>query len=226
MTVGMICCGRDMVVECNVIKRFHYNPYKTLNYSGSFMCNCCTALTFRNNVITENMSAGAAGGPGRPAHRWASPCTATRSTASPAAGSTSRRASSGTVLRWNTVFDNYSGIDFRANCANTAFENYIFNNRPEGLGHRHARPGGHRAQGRRHVAQLGDRQRHGRRHRAGSARGDRNLRSITMSQTPGRQCCFSMETSSTRTSPPCGRNSDRRFTGRSWTSLTPRRWAW
>ena len=39
----------------------------------------------------------------------------------------------GTVLRWNTVFENGSGIVFRANNANTAFENYSFNNRGSGL---------------------------------------------------------------------------------------------
>ncbi len=134
MTVGMSSGAvRNTVVECNVIKRFHYNPYKTLNYSGSFMCNCCTALTFRNNVITENMSAGAAG-------PW--PDCASMGIAM--YGNTVYRVTGcgfyieagvfGSVLRWNTVFDNYSGIDFRANCANTAFENYIFNNRAEGLG--------------------------------------------------------------------------------------------
>ena len=34
----------------------------------------------------------------------------------------------GTVLRWNTVFDTGSGICFRDNFANVAFENYIFRN--------------------------------------------------------------------------------------------------
>ena len=32
----------------------------------------------------------------------------------------------GTILRWNTVFDSGSGITFRENFGNNAFENYIF----------------------------------------------------------------------------------------------------
>ncbi|NQT92158.1 MAG: hypothetical protein HQ559_05300, partial [Lentisphaerae bacterium] len=39
----------------------------------------------------------------------------------------------GTVLRWNTVFDNGNGIGFRQNWGNLAFENYVFRNRREGL---------------------------------------------------------------------------------------------
>ena len=39
----------------------------------------------------------------------------------------------GTVLRWNTIFETDLGIAFRANCANVAFQNYIFNCRNAGL---------------------------------------------------------------------------------------------
>ena len=34
----------------------------------------------------------------------------------------------GTVLQWNTVYDSGSGIGFRQNWANIAFENYFFHN--------------------------------------------------------------------------------------------------
>ena len=133
MTVGVSSGGvRDTIVESNVIKRFHYNPYKLGNYSGSFMCNCSFGLILRNNVITEPMSRGA-GGP------W--PDCASMGIAG--YGNTVYRITDngfyieagvyGTVLRWNTVFENDTGIVFRANNANTAFENYIFNNRREGL---------------------------------------------------------------------------------------------
>ena len=44
------------------------------------------------------------------------------------------RTSTGSVLRWNTVSDCGNGIMFRQNMANTAFENYVFNNRLCGLG--------------------------------------------------------------------------------------------
>ena len=39
----------------------------------------------------------------------------------------------GTVLQWNTVFDSGSGIGFRQNWGNVAFENYFFRNR-RGIG--------------------------------------------------------------------------------------------
>ncbi len=130
MTVGMGVGGaQGTIVESNVIKRFHYNPYKIGNYSGSIMCNGSFGLILRNNVITESK----AGGP------W--PDCASMGIA--AYGNTVYRLRDhgfyieagvyGTVLRWNTVFDNDDGIVFRGNNANTAFENYVFNNRREGL---------------------------------------------------------------------------------------------
>jgi parallel beta-helix repeat protein len=133
MTVGMGAGGvHGTVVESNVIKRFHYNPYKLGNYSGSFMCNGSFGLIIRNNIITEPMSRGA-GGP------W--PDCASMGIAG--YGNTIYRVTDhgfyieagvyGTVLRWNTVFENDYGITFRGNNANTAFENYVFNNRGQGL---------------------------------------------------------------------------------------------
>jgi parallel beta-helix repeat protein len=96
------------------------------------MCNGCFGLVLRNNVITENMSRGA-GGP------W--PDCGSMGIAM--YGNTVYRVKDcgfyieagvyGTVLRWNTVFENDAGISFRANNANAAFENYVYNNRREGL---------------------------------------------------------------------------------------------
>jgi hypothetical protein len=125
---------RGSIIECNVVKRFRHKPFKTRNYAGSIMCNCCFGLVLRNNVITENMTPG--DGDGGP---WPD-CS---SMGIAMYGNTCYRMSGcgfyieagvyGTVLRWNTVFENGSGIVFRANNANTAFENYSFNNRGSGL---------------------------------------------------------------------------------------------
>ena len=134
MTVGMYAHGaRGTTVECNVIKRFNYNPYKLGNYSGSFMCNGCIGLTLRNNVITESMSPGAGG-----------PWPDCESMGIAMYGNTVYRVCDsgifieagvyGTVLRWNTVFEDDVGIAFRANNANAAFENYSYNNRRQGIG--------------------------------------------------------------------------------------------
>ena len=135
MTVGMSAGGiRGTTIECNVVKRFRYNPYKTRYYAGSIMCNGCFGLTLRNNVITENLTAG--DGDGGP---WPD-CA---SIGISMYGNTIYRTSGcgfyieagvyGTVLRWNTVFENGAGIVFRANNANAAFENYSYNNRSVGL---------------------------------------------------------------------------------------------
>ena len=125
---------RGSILECNVVKRFRHKPFKTRNYAGSIMCNSCFGLVLRNNVITENMTPG--DGDGGPWPDCASMGIAMY-------GNTVYRTSGcgfyieagvyGTVLRWNTVFENGAGIVFRANNANTAFENYSFRNRGDGL---------------------------------------------------------------------------------------------
>ena len=128
--------SRGAIIENNVLKRFHLNPFKTEGslssdyYSGSIMCNAMFGLVIRNNVITDSDVSGP----------W------------PDCGSTGiiiygnsiyglrsdgfyiEDAVHGTVLKWNSVFDNNNGIIFRQNFANTAFENYVFNNRGVGLG--------------------------------------------------------------------------------------------
>ena len=53
---GMVfggACGT--VIEGNVIKRWHINPYRNNLYSCALMCNCCSSLCIRYNVITENI---------------------------------------------------------------------------------------------------------------------------------------------------------------------------
>jgi len=130
MMVGMSSgAAKGTVVEGNVIKRYHQNPYKLGNYSGSFMCNGSFGLILRNNVITESR----AGGP------WPD-CS---SMGIAMYGNTCYRIKDhgfyieagvyGTVLRWNTVFENNYGITFRGNNANVAFENYVYNNLRSGL---------------------------------------------------------------------------------------------
>ena len=130
---GMILGGaQGTVVEGNVIKRWHINPYRDNYYSCSLMCNGAFGLCIRYNVITENVRPDA-GGP------WPD-CS---STGISAYGNTIYNLKGngfyieagilGTVLRWNTVFETDSGITFRANCANVAFQNYVFNCRGRGL---------------------------------------------------------------------------------------------
>ena len=123
-------CGT--VIECNVIKRWHINPYRNNNYSCALMCNACFGLVVRYNVITENVRPDI-GGP------WPD-CA---STGISMYGNSIYRLKGhgfyieagvlGTVLRWNSIFEVDSGITFRANCANVAFQNYVFNCRGAGL---------------------------------------------------------------------------------------------
>jgi len=124
--------AQGTVVEGNVIKRWHINPYRDNYYSCALMCNNCSDLGIRYNVITENIRPDA-GGP------WPD-CA---STGISAYGNTIYNLKGngfyieagilGTVLRWNTIFETDSGITFRANCANVAFQNYVFNCRGGGL---------------------------------------------------------------------------------------------
>jgi hypothetical protein len=134
----LMACGlgvggaQGTVIENNLVKRWHINPYRTNYYSAALMCNAAFGLCVRYNVITENVCPDA-GGP------WPD-CA---STGISLYGNALYRMKGngfyieagvlGTVLRWNTVFENDNGITFRANCANVAFENYVFSNRGSGL---------------------------------------------------------------------------------------------
>ena len=134
MSIGMNVGGaRGTVIEGNLIKRFHVNPFKTSSgqagyYSAAIMCNGAFGLVARNNIITEADVDGL----------WPD-CT---SSGISAYGNTLYGLNTGfyieadahgTVLQWNTVFENGNGIVFRQNAANTILENYVFNNRRGGL---------------------------------------------------------------------------------------------
>ena len=138
MTIAMyVHTSRGMTIENNVIKHFHVNPFKTEGslsadyYSGSIMCNSMFGLLIRNNIIAQSI--GNVSGP------WPD-CGSTGITiygntiyGLKGDGFYIEDAVHGTVLKWNTVFENGNGIVFRQNFANTAFENYVFNNRGVGL---------------------------------------------------------------------------------------------
>ena len=108
------------IIEGNVIKRWHINPYRTNNYSCALMCNSSFGLCIRNNVITENICPDV-GGPW-PDNAW---------TGISAYGNAIYRLRGigyyieawalGTVLRWNTIFETDNGITFRGNCITWPF---------------------------------------------------------------------------------------------------------
>ena len=60
MSIGMnVGRARGTIIEGNLIKRFHVNPFKTSGgqagyyYSAAIMCNGSFGLVARNNIITE-----------------------------------------------------------------------------------------------------------------------------------------------------------------------------
>jgi parallel beta-helix repeat protein len=128
--------SRGTIIEGNLIRRFHVNPFKTNGglsanyYSAAIMCNCSFGLVARNNIIADSDVDGIwpdCGSIGIALYGNAIYGLS-------ADGFYIEDAAHGTVLKWNTVFNNGSGIVFRQNFANTAFENYVFNNRRSGLG--------------------------------------------------------------------------------------------
>jgi hypothetical protein len=124
MGTGMGVGGaRCMIVEENLILRWNQNPYKVVSWGGcGLVCNGAKGLVLRNNVIADGPDSGV----------WPDCC----GNGVTIYGNTIYRMRGdgfyieaglyGTILRWNTVFDSGSGITFRENFGNNAFENYIF----------------------------------------------------------------------------------------------------
>ena len=131
MKVGMGLGGsRGTVVEENVVKRTHLNPYKIVAWDGSsVIANSALGFVFRNNVVTDGPDLGGF---------WPDVCALGIACYGNAiynmgTGFYIEASTTGTILRWNTVFQNGDGIVFRQNWANTAFENYTFRNQRSGL---------------------------------------------------------------------------------------------
>ncbi len=124
--------SRGTVVEENVIKRTHLNPYKVVAWDGAaVIANGAFGFIFRNNVVADckdicgfwpDCSALGIACYGNAIYHMDNNC-----------GFYIEASTTGTILRWNTVFDNGDGIVFRQNWANTAFENYTFHNQRTGL---------------------------------------------------------------------------------------------
>ena len=124
MGTGMNVGGsRGMNVEGNVLLRWNLNPYKIVSWGGcGIICNGARGLVLRNNVTADGPDSGV----------WPDCC----GNGITIYGNTSYRLRNdgyyieagvyGTILRWNTIFDCGSGITFRENFGNNAFENYIF----------------------------------------------------------------------------------------------------
>jgi parallel beta-helix repeat protein len=134
MAIAMSVGGsRGTIVEGNLIKRYHFNPFKTNGgasasyYSAAIMCNASFGLVVRNNIITEGDVSGV----------WPD-CSSTGislyGNTLCGTGFYIEAGVHGTVLQWNTVFDTQDGIVLRQNAANTVLENYVFNNGRSGLG--------------------------------------------------------------------------------------------
>lgn len=115
--------ARFTIVEENLILRWNMNPYKVVSWGGcGIICNGARALVLRNNVITDGPDSGV----------WPD-CSGNGITIF---GNTVYNVRGdgfyieagvyGTILRWNTIFDSGSGITFRENFGNNAFENYLY----------------------------------------------------------------------------------------------------
>ena len=132
MKIGMGLGGaRGTIVEENVVKRTHLNPYKIIAWDGAaIICNNSFGFLFRNNVVADCADATGVwpdcGGLGYGFYGNTiynvNGC-----------GFYIEASVTGAVLRWNCVFNNGAGVVFRQNWANTAFENYTFRNRGAGL---------------------------------------------------------------------------------------------
>jgi hypothetical protein len=133
MGTGMGVGGaRGLIVEENVLLRWNLNPYKIVSWGGcGIIANGALGLVLRNNVLADGPDSGV----------WPD-CAGNGITIY---GNTVCRMHGdgfyieagvyGTILRWNTVCDSGSGITFRENFGNTAFENYLFHNgRALGIG--------------------------------------------------------------------------------------------
>ena len=131
-TVAVILSfAHGTIVEGNVMKRFNMDKWNP--DSGAMIANCVVGLNIRNNVVVgdDNNVTGygfwndcggfGIGLIGNSFSRISNP-------------GVDPEADAETILsRWNTVFDSSSGIVTRWNQANTILENYVFNNRREGL---------------------------------------------------------------------------------------------
>jgi len=120
------------VIESNLFRRFNINPYKTLDYAASIMCNGANGLVIRNNVITEDMS-DCVGGPWPDCSAMGLGLYGNTCYGLTGHGFYIEAGAYAAALRWNCCFDNASGITFRQNCMNSAVENYVFRNRLAGL---------------------------------------------------------------------------------------------
>ncbi len=122
-----LSAARGTICEENVILRVHLNPYKVVAWDGSaIICNAAFGLIMRNNVVADCSNISAVWEDcyglglllyGNTVYRMGGD------------GFYIEASVKGTVLQWNTVFDSGSGIGFRQNWANVAYENYIFRNR-------------------------------------------------------------------------------------------------
>ena len=122
-----LSASRGTICEENVVLRVHLNPYKVVAWDGSaIICNAAFGLILRNNVVADCTDISAV---------WED-CyglglllygnTFYRMTGD---GFYIEASVKGTVLQWNTVFDSGSGIGFRQNWGNVAYDNYFFRNR-------------------------------------------------------------------------------------------------
>ena len=130
-----MCLGGNLggVVESNVIRDYHVNPFKTRTYAGGIMCNGITGTALRFNVVTHPISPAAGMWPdcnglgnawyGNVLYRINNAC-----------GFYIEAGSVGTVLRWNHCFENWGGIMLRQNYMNVACENYLHDNTGVGMG--------------------------------------------------------------------------------------------
>ena len=121
-----LSAARGTIAEENVIMRSYLNPYKVVAWSGpAIICNAAFGLILRNNVVADcNTSAVWEDCYGLGLLIYGNSVYRMGGD-----GFYIEASVKGTVLQWNTVFDSGSGIGFRQNWGNVAYDNYFFRNR-------------------------------------------------------------------------------------------------
>jgi hypothetical protein len=124
--------ARGTILEENVMLRSHLNPYKVVAWAGpAIICNGAFGLIMRNNVVADCHDAAV----WEDCYGLGLLLYGNTMYNLGGDGFYIEAGVRGTVLQWNTVFDSGSGIGFRENWANVAFENYFFHNsRGVGIG--------------------------------------------------------------------------------------------
>ena len=119
------------IVEGNVMKRFNMDKWNP--DSGAMTANCIVGLNIRNNVVIGDDSKVTGYGFWTDCGGFGVGLIGNTFSQLFKPRDLYRGGRGNDACAWNTVFDSSSGIVTRWNQTNTVLENYVFNNRREGL---------------------------------------------------------------------------------------------